>query len=206
MKPRYQWVRSAHLLYIFCLLFARVVEGADIISPTNIVLNGSFEQFSVSNPHPYWTGMNIGMALGVNAADGRNYLEIIDVGSGGGFVTQTLNTTPAQIYHVSFAAFGNPAQLTWDGLNAGEPISVSTNTVGNHNWVYSDFYLPASSASTVLRIDAAGIGLDDVRAVAVPEPSVVAFLVISISLLFAQLQSRTRRANSSALNDVHEVE
>ena len=188
MKTKCHKSRFVHSACILILLIANV----EVLAQGNLVLNGSFEDRGNGLPPPFWTG-NFGLWLGPiwGAADGRNHADISHPSL---FAAQTLNTVPGQLYRVSFAVSGNPSfpgvsivQMSWGGMVAGNTTWVSPN-----NWTYGNFDLVATSSSTVLQFQrnpastSAGSFFDDVRVVAVPEPSALALLALCIPVLLAK--------------------
>ncbi len=199
-KPRRSTAIRGVILLLASSLFTAGVKAqvAYVLSPPNIVQNGSFELFTGTVPPPPWTG-TFGMALGFSgAADGRNFA---DLSSTTYYAAQALATIPGQPYEVSFAVSGNSSfpglsivDLGWGGAAVGTTTWVSPYTPGNglnFNWVYGTFDVVATSSSTLLSFQrdlsstSAGTWLDAVQAVPVPEPPSLSLLSLGLLALSA---------------------
>jgi hypothetical protein len=93
-----------------------------------------------------------------------------------GYLSQTLNTTPGQIYSLSFWLI-NPAGSTPNEFNAAWNGSTLVDLVnlGATGWVNYQYFVGATSSSTVIqfgfRNDPAYLGFDDVTVTPVPAPT-----------------------------------
>ncbi len=154
------------------------------VTPANLVLNGGFETGDLTD----WTQSGYTVATGVTS-----YYSFVHTGSFGlaagpatilGYLAQTLNTVPNQVYHLSFwfnnqIAGSGPSsgsnyellQASWDGTNV---FAITNPPV--LGWTSVSALVTASTASTVLqfgfRNDPYYFAVDDVSAFAVA-PTIV---------------------------------
>ena len=157
----------------------------------SIVVDGGFEQGGLDWGWTY----NIGIAWNFpDAAEGHNYCIAY------GTIFQDLPTTAGQEYHLQFALAGNfntgsPAvvNVLWGDNNIGSaswnPGGHSVNDLG---WVWSDFYVTASSSTTLLTFSDPFVGdgsqrvdlLDAISVVPVPEPSLLPLIGFGVLAMF----------------------
>lgn len=180
-------------------------QGTYVLSPENIVRNGSFELEPFGLPPPYWTG-SLGLGTGIpGAADGRNVAVFTTTNE---YAAQTLLTTAGQAYHLSFAVSGNSKfraieimQVSWGDSVVGNTTWVSPYTPEsglNFDWVYGNFDVVATSSSTVLSFqqDPAStrgvIFFDAVQVVPIPEPLSLSTLVAGTLALVIVLCPRAK--------------
>ncbi len=93
-----------------------------------------------------------------------------------GYLSQTLTTTPGQIYSLSYwlinPATGTPNEFTaaWNGTNVADLVNL-----GAKGWVNHQSYVVATSSSTVIqfgfRNDPNYLGFDDVTVTPVAAPT-----------------------------------
>jgi hypothetical protein len=122
--------------------------------------SGNFAACSVVNTSPYVHSGSYGGRLGPSGSLG--------------YLSQTITTTPDQLYLIScWALSGGDSpiefQVTWDGT-----IYFDQDDLGTLGWRNVRFLAPASTASTVLQLgfrdDPAYLGLDDISVSPVSSP------------------------------------
>jgi choice-of-anchor C domain-containing protein len=185
-------LRIGAIATVFALVVAPSVARAD-------VTNGSFEQgpatpagfgfrqiVAGSNEIPGWQigggGINYLYSPTWQASDGVRSLDLNDVSAG--VVQQSIATTVAQLYRVTFDMASNPEGTptikTLEVSAAGQTGAFSFNSAGktalNMGWEPHEFLFTANTATTLLAFTSTtsggfGPGLDHVAVTAVPEPS-----------------------------------
>jgi len=155
-----------------------VVQGRSVVVAVQpLVLNGGFENGDFS----YWTssGNFVYCSVSSNPAYVHSGTWGAEMGPAGtqGYLSQTLNTIPGQIYSLSFwlncATSGStPNEFTaiWNGS-----ALVDLLNLGATGWVNYRYLVAATSGSTMLqfgfRNDPSYLGFDDVSVTPVPPPS-----------------------------------
>lgn len=196
------------------VLFATAcVAGAAYASPTELIVNGSFEDdFQAANTWNIygnltgWTGGVDGIELRNNVAgaayDGNNFIELDAYYNSS--ASQTIATVAGQNYTLTFAyapragvnADSNGIDVQWNGHSLGVQTGDGTHSSGN-DWTIISRTVHATSDATTLMFAAVGVSdsvggsLDRVSLVsAVPEPGVYAMLLAGVGVL--GLASRRR--------------
>ena len=164
----------------------------------NLVRNGGFER-----TFDGWAG-TVGYLPAVGFAyEGKSVGAVIDVGhsSIGQTAHQMLSTIPGTSYSLSFALLSgegrageqsppgaSPVRVTWAGQVLGEVANPSASA-----WQLFSYEVTAFSDRTELNFASLGTRwqlIDDVRVVAVPEPSAVSLGVGAVLLLVAKRRVR----------------
>jgi hypothetical protein len=199
------------------LVFAVALAMSCGTASADLVTNGDFETGDFTgwtvNPNPgynfvYVSGNGLVDQVTINANTGSYFAALgYNTGiTGIGTVSQTLSTTPGQLYRVSFAYLAEgPSQ---PGTSPDNSFSASfgtdtlfsafnDNTIGATatNWVPESFLVTATSSSTVLSFTSYNNpyydALDSVSVVAVPEPSsLVALCGLGMAGLFLVVRRR----------------
>lgn len=211
--------------------------------PVDLIINGSFENPNIldfwgttqpatgdilSGPTGNWVQLQAGntempgwtvtqgnieiIRLEWPAFDGAQSVDLVGFVLGG--LQQSFNTTPGQIYHLSFEYANNPlngggtARIDLIGQSTlfSDTIAHSNSGNPNMNWVNYSADFVADSNSTALRFTAltqtnqGGVVLDSVSVVqAVPEPaSVILAGTCLVLLVFCRRRSRSRKENAVA--------
>jgi len=186
---------------------------------TNLLVNGGFETPTVSRfttfiaPSSFlgWTVASGGVDIVADSfyatASGIQSLDLNSVVSGS--IVQNVTTTPRQVYRVSFAFAANPLpdspsfpspvikqmEVRWDGIVLGALAHNSTGhtatDVGWHDYTLSVVGTGANTLSFAsLTPGSAGPALDNVRIVAVPEPSACLWLTAALCAVAALARTR----------------
>src|SRR5262245_60155413 len=180
-------MKSKMPVIIGCLVLASVL-GTE--AQTNLVQNGSFEVITVvpgveTRARP-WFGITSYNENWDNAPDGVNYANITDV-------YQDISLTPGQSYTLSFWAAADlylgvtaTFDVRWGGTDVAgfitQPHPYDPGINRDEQIVWEHFTVPNLVAqSSLQRLEILVVNrddgfLDDVRLVAVPEPSSVAVI------------------------------
>ena len=182
-KSRGNFATMNCVALIICAIFTTTYST----DAQNIVRNGSFESLNPRNGMAYnWTQVGI-FDNWDNAPDGVNWATI-------GSVSQTLSTTAGQSYTLSFYAAGDfyssltstvevdfGGQTTADFTTQPHPIDPGKARYDQIVWERFSTTAEASSTSTLLTFQSINntyLFLDDVRVVAIPEPSAMSLLLL----------------------------
>jgi hypothetical protein len=216
--------RPALYLGLACALLFALNANA------NLLTNGSFEDgsfvnqgsetmvltlgstvmsgWTVSNDQLAW--IDTGNPWGLSAQDGNRFLDLTSYSAGAPFggVTQTVATTPGDMYSLSFylgsytASWGGPPMsITAAAAGTSQTFTVSTTSTSS-TWTPFSMQFTANSATTAVSLTGAAgfnyIGLDNVNlddlgggGGSVPEPATYALIPAGLGLL--ALARRRRR-------------
>ena len=195
------------VLVLSCVL---VLMMSGVVSGTNLLLNGSFENAGTQMTgqgigsgalSPGWqiTSGNIDLLMNSSyAADGSLFLDMN--GGTAGAIAQSFATTPGTSYHVTFEMSGNPdtgrdyppfvkeMRVSAAGQSSDYAFDTTNNLGWIDGWATETFDFVATNNTTTLSFEslmggdsAAGPALDDVTVV--PEPTTLALLSLGGLLL-----------------------
>ena len=201
----------ALMLVVWLALATQMAHGA------SLVLNGGFETGDFSS---WTTSGNFSQCI---ANTGPNYAHSgtwgAKMGPGGtlGYLSQTLTTTPGQLYVLSFwlNCSDDPEGITpneftaaWNGTNLVDLVDF-----GPFGWTNCQYVVTATSNSTVLafgfRDDPSFLGFDDVTVSTPPPPSFLSLTRTGTNITFTwscvptlvyQVQSSTNLATTNWSN------
>ncbi len=198
-------------------LAVAAAAGQAVATPTNLVVNGSFEANSLTSPFTtfYATTQGLtGWTVGVqsvdlvgslwNASSGVKSLDLN--GNKKGEIHQTITTVVGQKYQLSFDLAGNfqggPVTKSM-AINVGPSGLYTFSTAGknstNMGWTtYSTSFVAVSAATTLSFASqtsgAYGAALDNIAVTAVPEPETFAMLLAGLGVM--GVIARRRKAKS----------
>jgi choice-of-anchor C domain-containing protein len=168
MRSSKRWVTGMVLLAVLAPGQA-LAEQASPLAGTNLVMDGSFENPSISNG-TYYGGSHVGAwsvlsgSVDVTAApywypaNGTRSLDMS--GFTAGAISQSVPTTPGAAYTLSFAAAANfncaptvkTLVVSWDGVAIATIHTTATgHTAQNMGWEPRSYQVTASSTSSVLQ-------------------------------------------------------
>ncbi|TXT28472.1 MAG: hypothetical protein FD131_3053 [Rhodocyclaceae bacterium] len=196
------------------LLVIAALLSAPAIAQANLVVNGSFEDYTTVTPGHWsifnsgygWTtganGVEIRNAVAGTAADGVRFAELDTTGNG--WISQTIQTNAFQSLELAFsyapragvAAKSNGIQIFWNDQSLG---SITANGGSGPSWLDLVYDVQAdSSGFGVLKFaaigtsDGLGGSLDNISVTAIPEPGSAAMLLAGLGIL--AVTARRRRA------------
>ena len=204
-------------LLIVAALLASLGSAQATTTPTNLVVDGSFEDQSQSagswniyNTLTGWTtvsgaGIELRNQVAGNAFEGNNYVELDS--NNNSAMSQTLATTAGAFYTLSFeysaregvVAASNPVAVSWNGTLLATAMLDGTGQTGNVWHEYS--FIVQGSGSDTLKFaavgasDSRGGSLDAVSltVAAVPEPSTWFLMIGGLALIGISLSRRRNR-------------
>ncbi|MFH1660409.1 MAG: PEP-CTERM sorting domain-containing protein [Pseudomonadota bacterium] len=196
------------------LLVIAALLSAPAIAQANLVVNGSFEDYTTVTPGHWsifnsgygWTtganGVEIRNAVAGTAADGVRFAELDTTGNG--WISQTIQTNAFQSLELAFsyapragvAAKSNGIQIFWNDQSLG---SITANGGSGPSWLDLVYDVQAdASGFGVLKFaaigtsDSLGGSLDNISVTAIPEPGSAAMLLAGLGIL--AVTARRRRA------------
>ncbi len=196
------------------LLVIAALLSAPAIAQANLVVNGSFEDYTTVTPGHWsifnsgygWTtganGVEIRNAVAGTAADGVRFAELDTTGNG--WISQTIQTNAFQSLELAFsyapragvAAKSNGIQIFWNDQSLG---SITANGGSGPSWLDLVYDVQAdASGFGVLKFaaigtsDGLGGSLDNISVTAIPEPGSAAMLLAGLGIL--AVTARRRRA------------
>ncbi|MGB4062364.1 MAG: PEP-CTERM sorting domain-containing protein [Azonexus sp.] len=198
------------------LLAIAALLSAPAIAQANLVVNGSFEDYSTVAAGTWSTfGSGYGWTTGANgveirnavvgtAADGVRFAELdTNVNS---WISQTIQTNANQTLELSFSyapradvsAGSNPIQIFWNDQSLG---TITGNGNKGSSWLDLIYDVQAdANGFGVLKFAAIGVSdglggsLDNISVTAIPEPDTSAMLLAGLGILAAVTRRRQRRA------------
>lgn len=198
------------------LLAIAALLSAPAIAQANLVVNGSFEDYSTvvagtwntfSSGYGWTTGTNgveIRNAVVGTAAEGVRFAELdTNVNS---WISQTIQTNANQTLELSFSyapradvsAGSNPIQIFWNDQSLG---TITGNGNKGSSWLDLIYDVQAdANGFGVLKFAAIGVSdglggsLDNISVTAIPEPDTSAMLLAGLGILAAVTRRRQRRA------------
>jgi len=199
---------------IFALaLFAASMAAS--AAPTNLLINGSFEDNLMSNGN--WAISNglTGWSAGANGVETRNnvagtalaginFVELDTTANSS--ISQAVSTVAGQWYSLSFN-YSNRMDtavdtngLTWSFGSASGIAAALPATTGDHSWAQFSTLVQATGSNTVLSFAAAGTSdgygtsLDKVSlTTAVPEPETYALMLAGLAAVGFMARRRAKR-------------
>lgn len=198
------------------LLAIAALLSAPAIAQANLVVNGSFEDYSTVAAGTWSTfGSGYGWTTGTNgveirnavvgtAAEGVRFAELdTNVNS---WISQTIQTNANQALELSFSyapradvsAGSNPIQIFWNDQSLG---TITGNGNKGSSWLDLIYDVQAdANGFGVLKFAAIGVSdglggsLDNISVTAIPEPDTSAMLLAGLGILAAVTRRRQRRA------------
>lgn len=187
------------------LLTITVLLGASSLAQANLVVNGSFENYSTVAPGTWsifgsgngWTtgpaGVEIRNAVAGTAADGVRFAELDTTANS--WISQIIHTNANQALELSFAyapragvaANSNGIEVFWNNLSLA--TITADGSIGS-SWLDYVYDVQADANGLgILKFAAIGISnsfggsLDNISATAVPEPGTTAMLLTGLGIL-----------------------
>ena len=187
------------------LLTITVLLGASSLAQANLVVNGSFENYSTVAPGTWsifgsgngWTtgpaGVEIRNAVAGTAADGVRFAELDTTANS--WISQIIHTNANQALELSFAyapragvaANSNGIEVFWNNLSLA--TITADGSIGS-SWLDYVYDVQAdANGQGILKFAAIGISnsfggsLDNISATAVPEPGTTAMLLTGLGIL-----------------------
>lgn len=194
------------------LLVIAALLSAPAIAQANLVVNGSFEDYTTVTPGHWsifnsgygWTtganGVEIRNAVAGTAADGVRFAELDTTGNG--WISQTIQTNAFQSLELAFsyapragvAAKSNGIQIFWNDQSLG---SITANGGSGPSWLDLVYDVQAdASGFGVLKFaaigtsDSLGGSLDNISVTAIPEPGSAAMLLAGLGILAVTARRR----------------
>ena len=199
------------------LLVIAALLSAPAFAQANLVVNGSFEDYTSVTPGNWnvfygggygWTtganGVEIRNAVAGTAAEGVRFAELD--AHANSWISQTIHTNALQSLELAFSyaprasvsAGSNPIQVFWNDQSLG---TVTGNGNKGSSWFDLVYNVQAdASGFGVLKFAAVGVSdslggsLDNVTVTAVPEPNTSAMLLAGLGILAAVTRRRQHRA------------
>jgi hypothetical protein len=197
------------------LLAIVALLGAPALAQANLVVNGSFEDYSSVTAGNWsifgsgngWTtganGVEIRNAVAGTAAQGVRFAELDTTANS--WISQIIQTNANQALELSYsyapragvASNSNGIQIFWNGLSLGT-ISGNGNNGSSWNDLVYDVQADANGFG-VLKFasigvsDSLGGSLDNIAVTAVPEPETGAMLLTGLGILAAVTRRRKAR-------------
>lgn len=211
---------GAESLHERIFLMKKMLAIAALLSATsfahaNLVVNGSFEDYSTVTPGTWrifgsgngWTtsqyGVEVRNAVAGTADDGARFVELDTTANS--WISQVVHTSANQLLELAFAyasragvaANSNGIEIFWNNLSLG---SLTGNGTNGNGWLDHVYHVQADAnglgALTFAAIgtsDSYGGSLDNVSVTAIPEPDTIAMLLTSLGLLAAVTRRRKSR-------------
>lgn len=198
------------------LLVIAALLSAPAIAQANLVVNGSFEDYTTVTPGHWsifnsgygWTtdanGVEVRNAVAGTAADGVRFAELDTTGNS--WISQTIQTYAFQSLELAFsyaprAGYGkdtNGIQVFWNNQSLG-----AFKGDGRNGASWSDLFYDVQADANGFGIlkfvaigtsDGLGGSLDNISVTAIPEPDTSAMLLAGLGILAAVTRRRQRRA------------
>ncbi len=195
-----------------------VTPLAAFAAPTELLINGSFEDNSMGNGNwnvfygatalTGWSAAANGVELRNNiagtASAGVNFVELDTYSNSS--ISQTVSTVAGQWYSLSFS-YSNRVNtaldtngLTWNFGSTGGTAAALPAATGDHSWMQFSTLVQATGSSTVLsfaaagKSDSLGTSLDQVSlTTAVPEPETYALMLAGLAAVSFVARRRAKR-------------
>ena len=193
-------MKSTILLSLTALVFAGGAAHAGVI---NLVTNGSFEQgaLGIGSFQGWQTNLpDVNTFVDSDGINGTLYGEATDglwsaffgtpAAAGGASISQSLATTPNQLYILSFDLAndngGLPPVNSFVVSIGGAPVFTFSN-IADEAYIHEQYLFTASASSTALKFagsnDQSYFDLDNVVVTPAPEPSSFALVSVGAILL-----------------------
>ncbi|NTV71090.1 MAG: PEP-CTERM sorting domain-containing protein [Azonexaceae bacterium] len=195
------------------LLAIAALLSAPALAQANLVVNGSFEDYTSVTPGHWdvfygagygWTtganGVEIRNAIAGTAAEGVRFAELDAYGNS--WISQTIHTNPFQSLELSFfyapragvSEDSNGIRVYWNNQSVG---SIKLSGINSSDWGEHFYDLKAdANGFGVLKFaaigtsDSFGGSLDNITVTAVPEPGSASMLLAGLGILAAVVRRR----------------